>query len=98
MSELFPLNAKDIEAVAKSRINRAEGNKSTFYIGLAMVLILAGIFIAMTYLESQWIGWLVSVAGVGFLLVYMYRLGKRQSAYKIWLLQEWHEEQAKGKK
>jgi hypothetical protein len=96
MSELFPLNQKDVEAVAKSRINRAEGNKPTFYVVLAMIFVIGGIFVAQQIAASQWIGWAVSAVGAVIFFLYWRSLGKKQNYYKSVLLREWAEEQRRG--
>jgi hypothetical protein len=93
MSELFPLDKKDVEAVANSRINRVEGNKSTLWSVLAMVAIVVGVIMTrFTFPNAVAIGWGLSILGVIFFFVYMNQLGKKKKAYRRMLLQEWKAE------
>ncbi len=98
MSELYPLNQKDVEAVAKSRINREEGSKPTVFVVLAMVFVIAGIFVAQQIADSQWIGWGISAVGAVIFILYWRSLSKKQNYYKSVLLSEWAEEQRRSQR
>jgi len=84
------LDIKDIEAIAKSRGNRAEGNKMNYWIFGAMIVILAGAFLLSM---NTALGFGLCAVGVVGFLYYMSGLSKRQKAYKNRLLQEWKAEQ-----
>ena len=84
------LERRDIEAVAKSRIARAEGNKSTVWTVGAMVAIVAGLFV-MNY--STIGGWVMLLGGFIAFIYYMQALSKRQNTYKSKLVKEWMQEQ-----
>lgn len=77
---------KDIEAIARSRINRAEGSRQMSFWGGGMVLMGAGLF-AVRY--SQLAGWGLSIVGFLILLWYLNDIEKRQKVYKFQLLDEW---------
>ncbi len=88
-------NDKDIEAVAKSRISRAEGNKITYWMVGSVAAIVIGAFVVK---YSVGIGWILSVAGLLAFIVYMNTLSKKQNIYKRELLEEWQKEQTEDKK
>ncbi len=80
---------KDIEAIAKSRVNRREGNKITYWMMGSLVAIVVGVFVVKTL----YIGWAFLIGGAGVFLWYMNTLSKRQNDYKNYLLKEWEQEQ-----
>ena len=83
---------KDIEAIAKSRIIRAEGNKQTYWIIGIIVLVGLGFYFRAS---SALIGWGLCIAGLVSFIYYMNSLTKKQNNYKIQLLNEWQKEQEK---
>ncbi len=83
------LDRKDVEAVAKSRINRAEGNKPSYYTVVLMLAMVSGMY--MTGINAL-VGWLIVVAGVACFFWYISRVSKRQNIAKIQLLREWEKE------
>lgn len=84
------LDRKDIEAVAKARISRAEGNKSTYWTVGAMLCLVAGIFL-QSY--NGLVGWILVIVGFVAFIYYMNSLSGRQNKYKTRLVKEWIEEQ-----
>lgn len=85
---------KDIESVAKSRISRAEGNKTNYWILGSVATIVAGAFIVR---YSVGFGWILSIVGLLAFIVYMNTLSKKQNIYKAELLEEWHREHQEQK-
>lgn len=81
---------KDIEAVAKARVARKEGNKGMYFFVLGVALAIAGMFVSR---QVGNVGWLLAVGGAGLLLWYMYTLAKKQNVAKEGLLLEWQKEQ-----
>ena len=84
------LDTKDIEALAKARVNRAEGNKMNYWIVGTLVLILGGAFL-LSFNTGLGFG-LCAVGALGF-LYYMSGLNKRQKSYQSRLMREWKQEQ-----
>ncbi len=93
-------DSKDIEAVAKSRIIRAEGNKIAYgIVGCVAVIMIGALVIGYTSIPNRvGIGWVLSIAGFVAFIVYMNILSKKQSIYKRELLEEWEKEQPQEKK
>lgn len=89
-------DSKDIEAVAKSRISRAEGNKMTYWMVGCVVAIVFGAFVIQRGFVG--IGWILSIAGLIAFLVYWTTLSKKQNVYKRELLEEWEKKQEQEKK
>ena len=89
------LTQKDIEAVAKARVSRAEGNKSTYWTVGAMLCLVAGIFL-QSY--NGLVGWILVIAGFIAFVYYMNRLSTRQNKYKAKLVRDWVEEQKQEQK
>ena len=87
------LDVKDIEAIAKSRIYRSEGNKPTYWLAGCVIAICIGAFITLQY--SIGIGWVLAGAGMIAYFVYQNTLSKKQNIYKKELLDEWSKEQEK---
>lgn len=85
-------DTKDIEAVAKSRVARAEGNKSTYWFGFAVVLMLIGGLLSR---YKTAIGLIIMVLGIILVIYYMQTVSKKQNAYKATLLKAWEAEQQK---
>lgn len=83
------LDAKDIEAVAKSRVSRAEGNKTNVWVVICGFAIIAGAFVVR---YSMGFGWVLSIVGLLAFVYYWSTLSKKQNTYKIQLLQEWEKE------
>lgn len=81
---------KDIEAVAKSRVSRAEGNKSTYWTVGSTLCLVAGIFIQG---YNQIAGWTLVIVGFIAFVYYMNVLSKKQNRYKAKLVRDWVEEQ-----
>lgn len=77
---------KDIEAVAKARVSRAEGNKGTIWMGGGMVTLIAGIYLQGF---NSMIGWVLVIGGFVGVIWYMSTLSKKQNAYKMKLVKEW---------
>ncbi len=88
-------DARDIEAVAKSRVSRVENNKTNYWIVGCVLAIVVGAFVVR---YSVGIGWILSIAGLIVFIVYMNTLTKKQNIYKRELLDEWQKEQEQEKK
>jgi F0F1-type ATP synthase assembly protein I len=86
---------KDIEAIAKSRVVRAEGSKQTYWIIGIIVVIGIGFFYRAT---NNLIGWGLCIAGLLAFVYYMQSLSKKQKDYKNQLLNQWREEQKQEQK
>jgi FtsH-binding integral membrane protein len=89
------LDAKDIEAIARSRVNRNEGNRQTYFMAGAMLAIIIGAFIAKVGSEvtvTSGIGWILCIGGVITFFWYMNTISKKQRILKALLLKEWQEE------
>lgn len=84
---------KDIEAVAKSRVARAEGNKFSYYVMVALLASIVAVF-AREYLP-QYVGLVIMVVGIIPLLLYWNSVSKKQTKAKIKLIREWLQEQEK---
>lgn len=84
-------DSKDIEAVAKSRISRAEGNKMTYWMVGCVATIVIGAFAVQRGFVG--VGWILSIIGLIAFVVYMNTLSKKQNIYKRELLSEWEKEQ-----
>ena len=88
------LDSKDVEAIAKSRTVRAEGNRGTMWTVGAMVAVVVGFFLLQSGIaNANVIGLVVCIGGFCSFLWYMYTLNKKQNAAKIKLLKEWRQEQ-----
>jgi len=83
------LDRKDIEAIAKSRINRAEGNKLTYYMVVLMSAMVGGMYVTGI---NALVGWLIVVTGVACFFWYISKVSKRQNIKKAELLKEWEME------
>lgn len=83
------LDEKDIEAVAKSRVSRAENNKTNAWMVGSVIAIVGGVFIVNF---SRLAGWVVSVGGFATFIWYINSLGKRQAEATRQLLAEWGRE------
>ncbi len=81
---------KDIEAIAKSRVMRAEGNKQTFWIIGSVVLVLGGMLVRTTH---ELYGWVMCGVGLLAFIYYMQTLSKKQKNYKNEMLDDWQKEQ-----
>ena len=87
------LDARDVEAIAKSRVNRAEGNRGTYWIIGAMIGVVAGFFVGLSDMSNaNVIGLVLCIAGFVAFLWYMYGLNKKQNVAKAKLLKEWKQE------
>ena len=89
MSELYPLEQKDVEAIGKSRVSRAENKKTNTWMIVSLAIVVIGVF-AMRY--SMPVAWGLCLAGVVMFFVYFNRLGKKQRSYTARLLEEWRKE------
>lgn len=85
------LDAKDVEALAKSRVYRGEGNKPTYWLVGCIIVILIGAFVTTKY--SIGIGWVLAGIGMISYIVYQNTLSKKTSIYKGQLIDEWNKEQ-----
>jgi hypothetical protein len=92
MSELFPLDQRDVEAVGRSRVSRAENKKTNTWMILSLLAIVAGVFV-MNY--SVPVSWGLCGAGVVVFFVYMNRLSRKQKSYTARLLDEWSKREEK---
>lgn len=80
---------KDIEAIAKSRTNRAEGNKLTYYTIALGAGILGGAYLVRI---NTVIGFIVAFLGVAVFYWYVNQLNKRIAITKHLLMKEWESE------
>jgi uncharacterized membrane protein YfcA len=83
------LDTKDIEAIAQSRINRAEGNRQ-YIMAVALLAIIVGAFIAQ---HLYALGLTICLGGLLTFFLYMRALGKKRNTLKQRLLQEYEAEQ-----
>jgi hypothetical protein len=83
------LDAKDISAIANSRVNRLEGNKQMYWIVGVCVAMLAGVY--MVQREINWGYALALVAFVAFMFN-MNQVSKKQKRMKDILMKEWQDE------
>ncbi len=88
------LDSKDVEAIAKSRVNRVENQRTTQWMIGVMVLIVAGIGVVQ-WTKNDLIGWLLCVVGVDGFVYYQNGLGKKSSSLKSKLMREWQVEEEK---
>jgi Ca2+/Na+ antiporter len=86
------LDRKDVEAVAKSRVMRAEGNKPMYW----LLGIVASILASVMFIQkmSVPVSWAVVLLAFVVYLWYMNAVGKRQKEAANKLLREWQQEQA----
>lgn len=93
-SELYPLSAKDVENVAKGRVNR-EKPKQLQYLGYgSLIVMLAGFYVAYsTNLIFGVVG--LAIGGIMF-WVYTMSLDKKQKMMIRRLKIQWHEEMEKS--
>ena len=89
------LDKKDVISVAKARVNRAEGNRFTLLMLIAVGCIIAGSFVLKTTVLA---GWGLVAIGVIVFIWYMNNLSKKQNAMKAKLLREWQQEQGQEQK
>lgn len=82
------LDAKDIDAIAQSRINRAEGNRQYIMAG-ALLAIIVGAFIAQSLYA---LGLAICLGGLLTFFFYMRSLGKKRNILKQKLLIEYEAE------
>ena len=82
---------KDIEAVAKDRVNRIEKQKTTYWLVGALLALVAGYFVAIQF--NLIIGFAICGAGVVGFFYYSNTLTKKQNIAKKRLLSEWKKEQ-----
>lgn len=82
---------KDIEAVARDRVNRVEKRKTTYWIVGVIVAIMVGYLLAVQY--STIAG--IAVCGIGIISFFYYSntITKKQNTAKKRLLKQWKEEQ-----
>lgn len=76
---------KDIEAIARSRVNRSEGNKQTLYFLGMIAGIVAGFMLRNT---SIWLSGGISLLAIFGFYYYNNGLTKRQRAYTKQMLIE----------
>lgn len=91
------LEQKDVEAVAKSRVWRAESRKTNYWIVGSVIAVFVGYLLATVVGKDTasigWLGLIVSAGGLVALIWYMNKVSKKQNAYKVKLLKEWRQEQ-----
>ncbi len=83
---------KDIEAVAKSRIMRAEGNKGMYWMIASLVAIVVGAVVTQT---SVPLSWALIIGGAGVFYWRTTQVSKKQKDAAVKLVREWQQEQAK---
>lgn len=86
------LDSKDIEAVAKDRVRRAESKKLNYYIYGMVGAFIIGIFCLRIETYGTWIGWGVIIVGVLVLLRYLHTVSKKQQVAASHLKREWRAE------
>jgi len=87
------LDAKDIEAVANSRVRRADGNKSTYWVIGSVIAMTVGMFVIKSSVAPGLV--LFGVGAVAFIGQWR-ESSKKQNAAKKRLLAEWQQEQKLG--
>ncbi len=84
------LDSGDIGAVARYRVNRVENKKTTYWMIVVAVLVLAGVYVVRV---NTLLGWVLCVAGVVGFVYYQNIIGKKAVVLKSKLMKEWQEEQ-----
>lgn len=89
LKQLFPLSESDIKAIGNTRVNRAEGNKQTYWLVGAMLAMCAGVFV---YKMNIAIGWALIITGALNTVYYMNNISKKQKGVVDTLLKQWREQ------
>ena len=89
------LDAKDIDALSKSRVNRLEGNKQMYWLVGVAVAMLVGIFLVQNTFTYPGYG-LALVAFIAYIWN-MNTLTKKQKVMKVQLMMQWEIEQVATK-
>lgn len=88
------LTQKDVEAIARSRIQRAEGKRGwTWIIGAVVAVLLGYVVLQSDITNANMIGLVICALGFVVFVWYLYNLTKKQNAYKEKLVGEWRKEQ-----
>ena len=87
--DLKDFTAKDIESVAKGRVNRREGKKTNTVALLSCVAVAAGYFVWLKVLALP--GICIIAAGLIVFMVYMSMVNKKAHREYISLRKEWKE-------
>jgi len=84
---------KDIEALAKSRVNRKESKRTNYYILGVLAAFIIGVFCFRVQQYGLWLGYGVMVAAVIVFVVYMQGISKKQRIAISKLKREWRDTQ-----
>lgn len=87
---LYPLSSKDVEAVGRSRVNRAVPQNMKYWMWASMAACLIGIYCAYTI--DKVIGIVIMIIGSVALFVYSKNIDKKRKAMVRRLRREWKEE------
>jgi Flp pilus assembly protein TadB len=87
------LNESDIKAIAKARVNDAEGRKQLYWLGAVMVMTVAGVYLT----QYNKMAWGLLVGAIFALWWYTNELTKRQVQLYKKLLSEYNKEQENEK-
>lgn len=89
------LDQKDIEAIAKARLNRKQGKQTSYWTWAALLLFVLG-YAIVAFMGNTVGGIVVIAAGfIAFVYYHMFRLPRLQNDAKTKLLKEWREEVGK---
>jgi hypothetical protein len=85
------LNIKDVETIAKGRVNRAESKNTNTYLMVALVIIAVGVFVLRVSVAG---GFACMIAGVAVFMYYNNKISKKQAIEKQRCVAEWQKELA----
>jgi hypothetical protein len=93
---LYPLNSKDVEAVARSRANRDIPKNMRYLMYASLIICLAGLYVAYAVHAMYGIG--VMIVGCIVLWVYSSFIDKRRKILTKRLKREWQEAEREDKR
>lgn len=93
---LYPLNSKDVEAVARSRANRDIPQNMRYLMYASLIICLVGLYVAYAVHALGGIG--VMIAGCGVLWYYSSFVDKRRKFLTKRLKRDWREIEQKNER
>jgi len=87
---LYPLNFKDVEAIGRSRANRAISRNLKIWMWASLVVCMIGLYYA--YVVNAMIGIIIMIGGCVSLFLYSNQVDKIRKIVVKRLKKEWQEE------
>jgi hypothetical protein len=83
------ITPEDVDAIAKKRVNRVEGKKTTYVTIGTIILMAAGLLLLRVSIGGAFA---LLIVGAGVFTWYSSTIGKKQNIYKQTLLRDWEHE------